>query len=213
MKNRRLDKCTAAFLILPLLISLMAAGGCATAGNTSGSTQQSKVGEAVSDNKESLIGAGLIGALGTGVGYALGGASGAAIGGGAGAAIGALGGQVVKQQDKKRTEAVSEAGNRPEQAEGEAIARTGEEAESREEQPQSEGKRVAAVTGVTKAGFDPASRQANEMSNSDGIYDIVRNGKVIGSVRLDGIGGRSIALCQASALSSCGRPELDLRRH
>lgn len=213
MKYRRPYKKTGLFLMLPILIGVTALGGCATTGNNAGNTQQSKVGEAVSEHKETAIGAALLGIVGAGVGYALGGEKGAAIGGGAGLALGAGLGQILEHKDKKRTEAVSEAGHRPEQDDKENIALTDGGAESRKDEPQPEMKQVIRVSSL-KA--DP--QQINHTSHDEKTYDILRNGNVIGSIILDGnsieagsLYTGSLSLCEASASDSCAR--LELRKH
>ncbi len=219
MKYQRPYKKIGLFLMLPILIGVTALGGCATTGNNAGDTQQSKVGEVVSEHKETAIGATLLGIVGAGVGYAVGGPKGAAIGGGTGLVLGAGVGQVIEHKDKKRTESVSEAGHRPEQDDSEIITRTDGGAEGREGQPQLEVKQVAAVAEVTRESkVNAALKQTNKAFHDEKTYDILRNGNVIGSIMLDGTSNDagslysgSLSLCQASASESCAR--LELRKH
>ena len=96
------------------LLGITFLSGCATTRGMASDTQESKVEQAVTDHKETAIGAVLLSGVGAGLGYAFGGKDGAAIGAGAGAVIGAGIGHLFERKDRERTETVSEVGYRPE---------------------------------------------------------------------------------------------------
>jgi hypothetical protein len=218
MKKRRSFKNSALFLMVPVLISLTTVGGCATTSNQGENTQQSKVGEALSDHKETAIGATLLGIMGAGLGYALAGEKGAAIGGGSGLALGAGMGQLIEQKDKKRIEAVSESGHRPEQDDNETTTNVAGGTESEEGQHLVERNPMVAVADISgEANVNPISKQSNETVFAEREYDIVRNGKVIGSIILDDnssdtrpLSTGSLSLFRESS-DACARLELRKR--
>jgi hypothetical protein len=208
--------------IVPLLVGTTALGGCATTGhNKPADTQQSKVEEAVSENKENVIGAAILGVLGAGIGYALAGEKGAAIGGATGVAAGAGLGQLFKNKDKKRTESVSEAGYRPEADDRDAVANLDSDVENREVASGIEASEAIAVAHVqSDVSTFNAPTSERELSGRAITYDIVKDGDVVGSLSVRPRGyatessgiTRSLLLCETDSSESCAKLDLRLRQ-
>lgn len=206
--------------MIAVLLSIAVVPGCATMGNRNSDTQESKVGEVVSEHKETALGALLLGGLGAGLGYAFGGNDGAAIGAAAGAALGMGIGQVMERNDRKRTETVSEVGYRPEMDERETVTETDSRAEG-ETPVELTSQPVVTVAQVTQPQTNTSDIPAQRYEGMaiEEAYHIVRAGRVVGSLTLTeattAVGssssqGGSVLLCPDAAPGSCAM--LELRR-